>query len=82
MTSNHHDSSWGPHYNDASTFAIWTSLILPSTIFHALWIRYPPPFHFSPFCTPVHRFAQRFNSNLIDAANRKYYLAHRLNREA
>ena len=34
------------------------------------------------FCTSVHRFAQRFEQNLIDGANGKHYLAHRLNREA
>jgi hypothetical protein len=34
------------------------------------------------FCTIVHRFAQRFDQNLIDGANGKNYFASRLNREA
>jgi hypothetical protein len=34
------------------------------------------------FCTIVHRFAQKFEQNLIDAEKVNDYLALRLNREA
>jgi len=30
------------------------------------------------FCTPVHRFAQRFDQDLIDGANGKHYLARQI----
>jgi hypothetical protein len=34
------------------------------------------------FCTIVHRFAQRFDQNLIDAADTKFYLAPQIEPEA
>ena len=34
------------------------------------------------FCTPVHRFAQSFARNLIDAANAAHYLAQQIEPEA
>ena len=30
------------------------------------------------FCTCVHRFAQKFEENLIDGAHRKIYFAHQI----
>lgn len=72
------DRSSGPH--------ILLACLLPSLLFSFASLPIYIPACLLPrardFCTRVHRFAQSFDQNLIDAANEAHYLLRQIEPEA